>query len=102
MEYVAVFLPSLGVGLVFYLIMRWLLRGDRAERSAQGEAQARRKHSGPTGKTPGGGPTRSPGPVAARNSPAQAVEQVGPAPAYPVGGGGALREKALRGEALPL
>ena len=40
MEYVAVFLPSLGVGLVFYLIMRWLLRGDRAERSAQGEAQA--------------------------------------------------------------
>ena len=39
MEYLAVFAPSLGVGVVFYLIMRWLLRGDRAERSAQKDAQ---------------------------------------------------------------
>ncbi|MDN5631881.1 hypothetical protein RGB72_08155 [Glutamicibacter protophormiae] len=39
MDYLAVFLPSLGVGVVFYLVMRWLFRGDRAERSAQTRAQ---------------------------------------------------------------
>ncbi|CAL8896585.1 hypothetical protein KVA01_09700 [Kocuria varians] len=39
MDYVAVFLPSLGVGAVFYFIMRWLFRGDRTERAAQAEAQ---------------------------------------------------------------
>ena len=39
MEYVAVFAPSLGVGLVFYLVMRWLLRGDKTERTARTEAQ---------------------------------------------------------------
>ena len=39
MEYLAVFLPSLGVGLVFYLVMRWLFRSDRAERVAQAEVE---------------------------------------------------------------
>ncbi|MDO4919214.1 hypothetical protein [Kocuria sp.] len=39
MEYLAVFAPSVGVGVVFYLVMRWLLRGDRTERSAQKHAQ---------------------------------------------------------------
>ena len=39
MEYLAVFAPSLGVGVVFYLVMRWLLRGDKAERGAQRDAQ---------------------------------------------------------------
>lgn len=40
MEFVAVFLPSIGVGVIFYFIMRWMFRGDRAERSAQASAQA--------------------------------------------------------------
>lgn len=39
MEYVSVFVPSLGVGLIFYLVMRWLFRGDRAERSAQANVE---------------------------------------------------------------
>lgn len=39
MDYLAVFVPSLGVGVVFYLVMRWLLRGDRTERSAQAQAR---------------------------------------------------------------
>lgn len=39
MEYLSVFLPSIGVGVIFYLVMRWLFRGDRAERSAQAEVQ---------------------------------------------------------------
>ncbi|RKQ33662.1 hypothetical protein C1C97_010590 [Kocuria tytonis] len=39
MEYVAVFAPSLGVGVIFYLVIRWLLRGDRTERTAQNHAQ---------------------------------------------------------------
>lgn len=39
MDYIAVFLPSLGVGLIFYLVMRWLFRGDRAERVAQAQVE---------------------------------------------------------------
>lgn len=39
MDYLSVFLPSLGVGLIFYLVMRWLFRGDRAERSAQAHVE---------------------------------------------------------------
>ncbi|MBN6812646.1 hypothetical protein JRF76_10825 [Kocuria indica] len=39
MDYLAVFVPSLGVGVVFYLVMRWLLRGDRTERNAQAQAR---------------------------------------------------------------
>ncbi|GAA4695040.1 MULTISPECIES: hypothetical protein [Kocuria] len=39
MEYLSVFVPSLGVGLIFYLVMRWLFRGDRAERSAQANVE---------------------------------------------------------------
>jgi len=39
MEYLAVFAPSLGVGVIFYLVMRWLLRGDKTERTARSHAQ---------------------------------------------------------------
>lgn len=39
MEFVAVFLPSIGVGVIFYFVMRWMFRGDRTERSAQAQAQ---------------------------------------------------------------
>lgn len=39
MEIVAVFLPSIGVGVIFYFIMRWMFRGDRTERSAQASAR---------------------------------------------------------------
>ena len=39
MEFVAVFLPAVGVGVIFYFIMRWMCRGDRTERNAQAQAQ---------------------------------------------------------------
>lgn len=34
-EYIAVLLPSIGVGLIFWFIMRALFRADRGERRAQ-------------------------------------------------------------------
>lgn len=40
MEYVAVLLPSVGVGLIFWLLMRWIFRADAKERRAQADAEA--------------------------------------------------------------
>lgn len=34
-EYIAVLVPSIGVGLIFWFIMRALFRADRGERRAQ-------------------------------------------------------------------
>lgn len=39
MEYVAVILPSLGVGLLFYFAMRAILNADRSERQALSDAE---------------------------------------------------------------
>lgn len=39
-EYIAVLLPSIGVGLVFWFVMRSLFRADRAERRAQEAVRA--------------------------------------------------------------
>lgn len=36
-EYIAVLLPSIGVGLIFWFVMRALFRADRGERRAQEE-----------------------------------------------------------------
>lgn len=40
MEYLAVLLPSVGVGLIFWMLMRWIFRADSKERRAQAEAEA--------------------------------------------------------------
>ncbi|WP_144794816.1 hypothetical protein [Kocuria palustris] len=38
-EYIAVLLPSIGVGLIFWFVMRALFRADRGERRAQEAVQ---------------------------------------------------------------
>lgn len=45
MEYLAVLLPSAGVGTLFYFVMRALFNSDRSEREAlaRAEAEARQK-----------------------------------------------------------
>jgi hypothetical protein len=40
MEYVAVLLPSLVVGLLFWFAMKSIFNADRAERQAEAKAQA--------------------------------------------------------------
>ncbi|MFJ5697343.1 hypothetical protein [Arthrobacter sp. NPDC093139] len=40
MEYVAVLLPSLVVGLLFWFAMKSIFNADKAERQAEAEAQA--------------------------------------------------------------
>lgn len=34
MEYVAVLLPSVAIGIIFYFVMRWAFRADSSERKA--------------------------------------------------------------------
>ncbi|QQE49394.1 hypothetical protein I6H91_03450 [Micrococcus luteus] len=73
-DYFAVLAPSIGVGLIFWLVMRSLLRSDTAERESQGrrlsgadaraareeaearEWAARRRAGGATGTGPKGDP----------------------------------------------
>lgn len=38
-EYLAVLLPSIGVGLIFWFVMRSVVRADRGERQAEKAAQ---------------------------------------------------------------
>jgi hypothetical protein len=40
MEYVAVLLPSLVVGLIFWFVMKSILNADKSERQAEARAQA--------------------------------------------------------------
>jgi hypothetical protein len=40
MEYVAVLLPSLVVGLIFWFAMRAIFNADKSERQAEARAQA--------------------------------------------------------------
>lgn len=39
MEYLAVLLPSLGLGILFWFIMRWIFRADRTERQSRARSQ---------------------------------------------------------------
>ncbi|RUQ21909.1 hypothetical protein D8M21_06415 [Kocuria sp. HSID16901] len=39
MEYVAVLLPSVAIGVVFYVLMRWAFRADSAERKARSTSE---------------------------------------------------------------
>lgn len=40
-EYFSVLAPSVGLGLIFWLVMRSLFRADAGERSAKAEAEER-------------------------------------------------------------
>ena len=40
MEYVAVLLPSVSIGIIFWLTLRWMFRSDRTERAAQSRSEA--------------------------------------------------------------
>lgn len=40
MEYVAVILPSLVVGIIFYFVMKAIFNADRAERQAMADAES--------------------------------------------------------------
>ncbi|MHA7175071.1 hypothetical protein ACX80D_00265 [Arthrobacter sp. Sr24] len=40
MEYVAVIVPSLGVGAIFYFAMKAIFNADRAERDALAQAES--------------------------------------------------------------
>lgn len=41
LEYVAVLLPSIAVGVIFYFVMRSIFNADRAERDAMSQAEER-------------------------------------------------------------
>ncbi|GEO95303.1 hypothetical protein ACT4S2_04380 [Kocuria turfanensis] len=39
MEYIVVLLPSISIGIIFWLILRSIFRGDRTERAAESRSQ---------------------------------------------------------------
>lgn len=39
MEYIAVLLPSICIGIIFWLILRSIFRGDRTERTMEARSQ---------------------------------------------------------------
>jgi hypothetical protein len=48
MEYVAVLLPSIVVGLLFWFAMKSIFNADKAERQAQAQAEAESRIAAPT------------------------------------------------------
>jgi hypothetical protein len=59
MEYVAVLLPSLVVGLLFWFAMKAIFNADKSERQAEAQAQAEAEEQA-------AGPAGSPGPESNR------------------------------------
>jgi len=58
LEAVAALVPSVGVGLLFWLVIRALIAGDRRERAAMAAldaAERRRAESSPGGTPPAAG-----------------------------------------------
>jgi hypothetical protein len=62
MEYIAVLLPSVVVGLLFWFAMKSIFNADKSERQAEARAQAEAENKARTGD-PGSGSGHSPGPV---------------------------------------
>ncbi|MGX5715563.1 hypothetical protein [Arthrobacter sp. MAHUQ-56] len=62
MEYVAVLLPSLVVGLLFWFAMKSIFNADKAERQAEAQAQAEADALGATAPRKPAQPTERPGP----------------------------------------
>ena len=62
MEYIAVLLPSVVVGLLFWFAMKSIFNADKSERQAEARAQAEAENKARTGDS-GSGSGHSPGPV---------------------------------------
>ncbi len=61
MEYVAVLLPSLVVGLLFWFAMKSIFNADKSERQAEARAQAEADaHGGESNHGPNGTPNTGP------------------------------------------
>ncbi|WP_394940551.1 hypothetical protein [Psychromicrobium sp. YIM B11713] len=50
MEYLAVIVPSLGVGVVFFFAMKAIFNADRSERQALARAEEEAKNASEQGK----------------------------------------------------
>jgi len=59
MEYIAVLLPSVVVGLIFWFAMKAIFNADKSERQAEARAQAEAAARGPE-QTPAPGTGHSP------------------------------------------
>ena len=55
MEYVAVLLPSVVVGLIFWFAMKSIFNADKSERQAEARAQAEAEGNARGADTPGSG-----------------------------------------------
>jgi hypothetical protein len=62
MDYIAVLLPSVVVGLLFWFAMKSIFNADKSERQAEARAQAEAENKARTGDS-GSGSGHSPGPV---------------------------------------
>jgi hypothetical protein len=62
MDYIAVLLPSVVVGLLFWFAMKSIFNADKSERQAEARAQAEAENNARTGDS-GSGTGRSPGTV---------------------------------------
>jgi hypothetical protein len=62
MDYIAVLLPSVVVGLLFWFAMKSIFNADKSERQAEARAQAEAENKARTGDS-GSGPGHSPGTV---------------------------------------
>jgi hypothetical protein len=62
MDYIAVLLPSVVVGLLFWFAMKSIFNADKSERQAEARAQAEAENKARTGDS-GSGTGHSPGPV---------------------------------------
>jgi hypothetical protein len=60
MDYIAVLLPSVVVGLLFWFAMKSIFNADKSERQAEARAQAEAENKARTGDS-GSGPGHSPG-----------------------------------------
>ena len=54
MEYIAVLLPSLVVGLIFWFAMKSIFNADKSERQAEAQAQAEAEANAQGADTPRG------------------------------------------------
>jgi hypothetical protein len=62
MDYIAVLLPSVVVGLLFWFAMKSIFNADKSERQAEARAQAEADNKARAGDS-GPGTDHSPGPV---------------------------------------
>lgn len=53
MEYIAVLLPSVVVGLIFWFAMKSIFNADKSERQAEARAQSEAEGNAPAADTPG-------------------------------------------------